>query len=91
MSRVVHPGLDALVQGPVLGGHLVPQPGVDGGRQRRRHAVAVLPQVREVRAMRERSDSYCESNIDNIDLISIIITNKIMNLHKYDGGHFDLS
>lgn len=30
---VVHSSLDALVQGPVVGGDLVPQPGVNGWRQ----------------------------------------------------------
>lgn len=51
---VVHSRLDALVQGPVVGGDLVPQSGVNGRRQRRGHAVVVLPQVGEVRAMELR-------------------------------------
>lgn len=50
MAGVVHPGLDALVQGPVVGGQLVPQFGVNGRRQSRGHAVVVLPQVGEVGA-----------------------------------------
>lgn len=51
---VVHSSLDALVQGPAVGGDLVPQSGVDGRRQSRGHAVVVLPQVGEVRATTER-------------------------------------
>lgn len=50
MSGVVHAGLDALVQGPVVGGELVPQSGVDGRSQSRGHAVVVFPQVGEVGA-----------------------------------------
>lgn len=48
MPGVVHPGLDALVQGPVIGGGLVPQVGVHGWGQDSGHAVVVLPQVREI-------------------------------------------
>lgn len=48
VPRVVHPSLDALVQGPVIGGCLVPQAAVDGRGQRCCHAVVVLPQVRVV-------------------------------------------
>lgn len=48
VSRVVHPGLDALVQGPVIGGLLVPQVPIDGWGQGCCHAVVVLPQVREI-------------------------------------------
>lgn len=51
---VVHSSLDALVQGPVVGGELVPQSGVNGRRQSRGHAVVVLPQVGEVRATTKR-------------------------------------
>ena len=51
---VVHSGLDALVQGPVVGGELVPQSGVDGRSQSRGHAVVVFPQVGEVRADGEK-------------------------------------
>lgn len=50
VSGVVHSGLDALVQGPAVGGELVPQFGINGRSQSRGHAVVVFPQVREVRA-----------------------------------------
>lgn len=45
VARVVHPGLDALVQGVAIGGHLVPEAGVDAWRQALGHAVVVLAQV----------------------------------------------
>lgn len=44
MAGVVHP-LDALVQGVPVGGHLVPEAGVDARRQALGHAVVVLAQV----------------------------------------------
>lgn len=53
VSGVVDSGLDALVQGPVVGGELVPQFGVNGRSQSRGHAVVVFPQVRVVRATGE--------------------------------------
>ena len=53
MSGVVHSSLDGLVQGPVVGGDLVPQFGINGRSQSRGHAVVVFPQVGEVRATGE--------------------------------------
>lgn len=50
VSRVVHPSLDALVQGVPVGGHLVPEAGVDARRQALGHAVVVLAQVGVVSA-----------------------------------------
>lgn len=50
VPRVVHPGLDALIQGVPVGGHLVPEAGVDARRQALGHAVVVLAQVRVVSA-----------------------------------------
>lgn len=43
MSGIVHPGLDALVQSPVVGGFLVSQVGINGWRERCCHTVIVLP------------------------------------------------
>lgn len=48
VSRVVHPGLDALVQGPVVGGYLVPQVCINSWGQGSCHTVVVLPQVRKI-------------------------------------------
>lgn len=48
MSRVVHPGLDTLVQGPVVGGCLVPQACINGWGQGSCHTVVVLPQIRKI-------------------------------------------
>ena len=48
VSRVVHASLDALINGPVVGGCLVPQVCINGWGQGRCHAVVVLPQVREI-------------------------------------------
>lgn len=48
MSRVVHPSLDTLVQGPVVGGYLVPQACINGWSQGSCHTVVVLPQVRKI-------------------------------------------
>lgn len=59
---VVHSSLDALVQGPVVGGELVPQSGVNGRRQSRGHAVVVLPQVGEVRATTKRINPILHVN-----------------------------
>lgn len=56
VTRVVHPGLDALVEGPVVGSHLVPQFGVNGRSQSGGHAVVVFPQVREVWAVRKEEE-----------------------------------
>lgn len=50
VSRVVHPSLDALVQGVPVGGHLVPEAGVDARCQALGHAVVVLAQVGVVSA-----------------------------------------
>lgn len=54
MPRVVHSSLDALVQGPVVGGELVPQFGINGRRQSRSHAVVVFPQIGVVRTLTKR-------------------------------------
>lgn len=51
VSRIVHPSLDALVQGPIAGGCLVPQVCVNGWGQGYCHAVIVLPQVGEISAV----------------------------------------
>ncbi len=51
VSRIVHPSLDALVQGPVVGGCLVPQVSINGWGQCCCHAVVVLPQIREISAV----------------------------------------
>lgn len=61
VSRVVHPGLDALVHGPLVGGGLVPQVSIDGGGQGCCHAVVVLPQVREISAIgiKKTTLTYC--------------------------------
>lgn len=48
VSRVVHTSLDGLVQGPVVGGCLVPQVCINGWGHCRCHAVVVLPQVRVI-------------------------------------------
>lgn len=53
VSGVVDSSLDALVQGPVVGGELVPQSGINGWSQSRGHAVVVFPQVRKVGAAGE--------------------------------------
>lgn len=60
VSGVVHSGLDALVQGPVIGGHSVPQFGINGRSQSRRHAVVVFPQVGEVGAAGEDEEERVE-------------------------------
>ena len=59
MARVVHSGLDALVQGIAVGRHLVAELGVDGRREALGHAVVVFAQVRVVCAVRggERSSA----------------------------------
>lgn len=48
MSRVVHSSLDALVQGPVVGGCLVPQADVNCWGEGSCHTVVVPPQIRKV-------------------------------------------
>lgn len=58
MSRVVHPCLDALVQGPVAGGAFVPQLGIDGWGKGSSHAVIVLAEVWEVRALGESHTTH---------------------------------
>ena len=55
VARVVHAGLDTLVQGVAVGCHLVAELGVDGRREALGHAVVVFAQVRVVCAVRERS------------------------------------
>uniref|UniRef100_A0A803YE08 Inositol hexakisphosphate and diphosphoinositol-pentakisphosphate kinase n=1 Tax=Meleagris gallopavo TaxID=9103 RepID=A0A803YE08_MELGA len=45
VAWVVHAGLDALVQGPAVGGGFVAEPRIDGWRQVAGHAVVVFPQV----------------------------------------------
>lgn len=45
VAWVVHAGLNALVQGPAVGGGFVTEPCVDGWRQVAGHAVVVFPQV----------------------------------------------
>lgn len=54
VAGVINPCLDALVKGPVVGGQLVPKFSINGWSQSRGHAVIVFPQVREVRALREK-------------------------------------
>ena len=46
VAGVVHARLDGLVQSEAVGGGLVTQLGVDGGRQVTGHAVVVFAQVR---------------------------------------------
>ena len=71
VSWIVHPGLDGLVQGPVVGGGFVPEVGVDGRGQRRGHAVVVLPQVREVSAVDGRTSRQSDSVA--VTLLHVII------------------
>ena len=52
VARVVHSGLDALVQGIAAGRHLVAELGVDGRREALGHAVVVFAQVRVVCTVR---------------------------------------
>lgn len=54
MSRVVHACLDALVQGPAVGGGFFAEPGIDGGGQVTRHAVVVFSEVRVFGAVGRR-------------------------------------
>ena len=51
MARVVHSGLDTLVQGIAVGRHLVAELGIDGRREALGHAVVVFAQVRVVCAV----------------------------------------
>lgn len=54
MSRVVHPSLDALVQGPVTRSLFVPQLGIDGWGESTSHAVIVLTEIWEISTLGER-------------------------------------
>lgn len=51
VARVVHSGLDALVQCVAVGCHLVSELGVDGGSEALSHTVVVFSQVRVVCAV----------------------------------------
>ena len=61
MPGVVHTSLNALVQGPAVRGQLVPQLAIDSWGQGTCHTVVVLPQVREVRAIKQSIFSQLKS------------------------------
>lgn len=74
MSGVVHSSLDALVQGPVVGGQLVPQFGINGWSQSGRHAVVMLPQIRIVSARTKRENRVLQHFREKNNVFQFILS-----------------